>query len=551
MATLKKDAPPHVLAALRQIEDQADECWRPLTILDLPSSIAIWALLTGGIRIVENEQTLRGSSTPHFDAMLGNLSRLLAIALKWMVRHGQESAPSSGRRWNAALTTGVTQAIAVASQYAHFEVCFQAFHKDRFAAHVVSPRLVRFTVPGSERDRQVSAYQKGHRPSEVRFATDRPEQPVPSARVRDTFESVLRGCRHTGTLSFECDDPWDLWRKLLPEYRDRAKALARRQDTLSLGGYQLGDFNEVYAALIAVCAAHDFLCFRWGQAYGSYPLDSAVMVRPVPEWVAVLAALSGVSPEQCRVMIADLTFSPSRSVDLHVHPFVPVDAANGTLALAPPFPLHSRHDENILRVCSQRRPQVYDATSLEKESEMLAELRSAAPRYAASGPFSLPDPTPDIDFMAVDEPSSTVVIAELKWIRKTLRPAEIPDRDADVLKGIGQLSAIRAFLAGAPTHLSMHGRLPRPVNQYEHVYFLLVARDHWRWVEPRDGIAIVEFVAFERALTRSNDLRGAMVELLRYDWLPLEGRDFFVRYDRATANGVSIESPVFYSTATP
>ena len=247
---------------------------------------------------------------------------------------------------------------------------------------------------------------------------------------------------------------------------------------------------------------------------------------------------------------SDMTFSPGRSVDLHVHPFVTIDGANGTLALAAPFPLHSRHDENILRVCSQRRPLVYNVTSLEKESEMLAELqRGAGGRYAADGPFPLPEPIPDIDLIAADERSSTVVIAELKWIRKTLRPAEIPDRDAEVLKGIGQLLAIREFLAGTPAHLSSQGRLPRPVNQYEHVFYLLVARDHWRWVEPRDGIAIVEFSPFERALARSNDLHEAMIELLRYEWLPVEGKDFFVRYDRATANGVSLKSPVFYSTA--
>lgn len=68
MATLKKDAPPHVVEALRQIEAQADECWRPLQILECASNIATWALLTGGIRIVENEQTIRGSNTTHFVA---------------------------------------------------------------------------------------------------------------------------------------------------------------------------------------------------------------------------------------------------------------------------------------------------------------------------------------------------------------------------------------------------------------------------------------------------------------------------------------------------
>jgi hypothetical protein len=206
-------------------------------------------------------------------------------------------------------------------------------------------------------------------------------------------------------------------------------------------------------------------------------------------------------------MLGDLTFS-NRSLDLHVHPLVPLDGGSEVLALASPFPLHSRHDENVLRVCSQSQPEVYDATSLEKEAEMRAALRAAGARYGAYGPFRLPDPLPDIDLVMADEASSTLVIAELKWLRKTLRPAEIPERDAEVLKGIDQLSRIQRFLAEAPAHLASQGRLPRPVNQYDRVHYLLIVRDHWRWVAPHDGIAILEFDAFARALARSDNLHG-------------------------------------------
>ena len=232
------------------------------------------------------------------------------------------------------------------------------------------------------------------------------------------------------------------------------------------------------------------------------------MVRPVGEWTEVLAELSGLASESCQIMLSDLTFSVARSVDLHVYPFVSLDGANETLALAPPFPLHGRHDENILRVCSQRRPQVYDVTSREKEDEMLAEVRTAGGRYGADGPFPLPAPTPDIDLLMADETNSTVVIAELKWIRKTVRPAEIPDRDADVMKGNRQLSSIQQYLAANPAYLQAQGRLPRLLNQYDRVCYLLVARDHWRWMQGPDGIAIVEFDAFVRALARSGNLHG-------------------------------------------
>jgi hypothetical protein len=82
MPYLKKDAPPDVLEILRQAEAQADECWQALEIVGSPSNVAVWALLTGGIGVVEREQAARGSNTPHFDAMLGNLSRLLAVAIR-------------------------------------------------------------------------------------------------------------------------------------------------------------------------------------------------------------------------------------------------------------------------------------------------------------------------------------------------------------------------------------------------------------------------------------------------------------------------------------
>jgi hypothetical protein len=130
-----------------------------------------------------------------------------------------------------------------------------------------------------------------------------------------------------------------------------------------------------------------------------------------------------------------------------------------------------------------------------------------------------------------------------------VRPAEIPQRDADVLKGVGQLDAISAFLMENADYLRSRRLLGRRLDQYEHVYYLIVARDHWRWVEPRNRVAIVEFGPFARALERATNLRDAVGELLTYDWLPVEGRDFRIQEDRSEANGVAIQSPVFYSMA--
>ncbi len=53
----------------------------------------------------------------------------------------------------------------------------------RHAVEAITPALVRFTAPGAERDRQVSAYQKGLRPREGSFALHVPCS-SPKPRVR-------------------------------------------------------------------------------------------------------------------------------------------------------------------------------------------------------------------------------------------------------------------------------------------------------------------------------------------------------------------------------
>jgi hypothetical protein len=270
MPLLKHELSQELLDTVQTVEARADDCWRALQILGHPSDVAVWALLTGGIAVVEREQNGRGSNTPHFDAMLANLSRLLAVGVKWALRHGQPVVQRLDRNWTHELDAAVDQAMPVETAYSHFEVCFQAFHKDRIAVDVITPTLLRFTTPGGERDRQVSAYQKGHRPREGRLAGQRAAPRPQSARVHDAFEHVLRGCLQTGAQSFSYADPWDLWRELLPEYRDRVNALARRADTLSLGAYRLDEFNGFYTALIAVCAAHEFLLTRRCQVHCSF-----------------------------------------------------------------------------------------------------------------------------------------------------------------------------------------------------------------------------------------------------------------------------------------
>lgn len=541
MAFRKSEAPPDLLETVRRVEAAADECWRGLELRHLASDVARWGVLVRCVHEVERQHALHGLNTQYFDAALIGLGRVGATALKWATLRAQPF--SMPLRWTGELSRASDEAFAVAKQYSTFEVCFQGYHKEHYFAELVGADRIRFSVPGTYRDRQVSAYQKGIRPTAGSNAAQRPAPAPRNPRAKGACESALRRCRPTGSLGFACDDLEDVWRVLFAEYRERISSICRRPDTLSLGPYRLDEFNAFYAAVLAVAAANDFLCYRRGQTSGTYPLESSVIVRSIPEWRCLLSQLSGVPEDKCATMLSDLTFSAERSIDLRVHPLVPLN--NTRLALAPPMPLSSRHDENILRVCSQRSPDVYSITSLEKQTEMLNELCEVGGRFSARGPVKLPEPFPDIDLLAVDEESSTLLVAELKWVRKTLRPAEIGRSSTEVLKGVAQLADIRRFLEGSPEHLRAIGTLRRRVDAYERVYYILAARDHWCWTEPGTA-AVVSFEALAEALQLRGRLRENLNALLRYEWLPSEGRDFCVQYDTATANGVSIESPVFY-----
>lgn len=542
---LKTNAPPDLIATLDRLEKTADDCWRTLRIVNNPANVGLWALLTHVVHVIEQRRVQVPPGTGRFDVMLANLSRAEAVALKWASQHGRPAADCIGT-FEPTLAQAADQALALGHQYSHFEVCFQGFHKDLYEADLLAGDRVRFTVSGSNRFRQVRAFQQyGQlRPAPVGAGDALPA--LETQRVRDLMAATANACRAVSLSRFEYDDAWDLWQEMFPLMRARLRVLTRRAGDPSLGPFTLLEFGDVYAAILAIVSAHDHLCFIWGTSGRPYPVGSAVLVRNRTEWLELLSRLSGVSRDKCDAVLGDLSFDARRSTDLHIHPIVPIDAANDVLAIAPPFPMHANHEENILRVCSQRRKPVFDAISGEKESEMLAALRPYLGQLFVRESVALPNGNPNIDLIIADEPSSTVVFAELKWTRKPARALEIPDRDAELLKGVDQLGLIRTFLRSNPRHLSDSRRLPRPLTDYQNVHYLLIARDHWRWADPSDEFATVQFDALTAALTNARDLRQAVHGLLRYEWLPTEGADFSVRFEAATCNGVSLESEIFY-----
>ena len=149
--------------------------------------------------------------------------------------------------------------------------------------------------------------------------------------------------------------------------------------------------------------------------------------------------------------------------------------------------------------------------------------------------------------MAEDMQSLTVVIAELKWYRKPSTYRERLQVDADFEEGyLRQLATVQAYCRQNPEWLKQRKTLTKSLADYENVYYLLIGRDHWTRFDPQGNAAVIEFQQFRLAVARHKTLDEAIREALRYDWLPLEGEDFYVQFDRAVVEGVGLESEVYY-----
>jgi hypothetical protein len=269
------------------------------------------------------------------------------------------------------------------------------------------------------------------------------------------------------------------------------------------------------------------------------------MVKSRPAWASELSKISKLDKALCEKVLDDLTLNAStqKGASMCIHPFVPLDEI--TLAVAPQFPLASAVDDNILRMFSYTFDALFSAQNAQKEGTMTERLRPTVSRFRFEPSVELPDGTTEIDVILADEVSSTLVLAELKWSRKPNRALERIDREKDIEKGVEQLKLIRSFSRKHPDFLQQRGKLPQSISNYANVHYLLVSWDYWHWIEPNDGIAVVDFTALLAALNKGDDLRTTINKLLEYDWLPVEGRDFNVRPAMSSTNGAGIESMLF------
>jgi len=546
---LRKDDSPETVAQIDQLERRADQCESGLALYAYPMHVATWAVLTQNILSIEDAIQKSGFGSPRHRETMINLSKAGATFLPWVRKHCAAS-DTQIPPWDEEIASAALQLQNVAHNYSLFLSNFPMWRKDRVAAELISANCVRFTTLVEDNQRRIRAFQQGVRVGNWPATIDEPRGKdfIKDPDVMASMQSLAGACQPVGFRGFTYPEPRDLQSRLSAIYRRRLESASRWAPSLRLGGYTMGEFRSFYAALLAVSSIHEHLCFRWSQMSGQYPVDSALLAKHRTDWIGDLAWISGLAPTLVDQILSDLTFGRTRPLEIYIHPFIPATPNDSLIFLIPSLPLNSRADENILRVFSYTHRNEYQQFSKGKEEEMRNDLVASNPHnFYISGPISLPGNRPDIDLLLEDLNSSTLLICEMKWTRKTLLPREHVDRDEELLYGAGvQLRRIQEFVATNPEHLKSIGACALSLNAYAAVRFLLVARDHLVWIPVQQDRYVVAYDAFNKMLAEHHDLGEGVADLLRYEWLPLEGREFRVEFQRATVNGVTVEAEIYH-----
>ena len=547
MPYLKSEATKEVREAVQAVEDRSDGCYRLLRLLKRPRNLAMWSLLTAMVYELETFQQRFGANSTRHRIALINLERYIC-GFNFIALHGKpESKLVTSYTYNGSLVIDAVHAHNVSRQYTNFLNVFPLWHRDHERIELMPNGAVRFHIPSdSIRQRQVISYQQLFRPAEEARAN--PKKTQQSPQIKRLFNELFQQARPRGLQKkFHYKASPELIEALRPEYQERLDSNFRHPDSFQLNNYSLSEFKAVYVALLILCAIHEYICYPWEHPGYAIPISALVLVKPRSAWVRKLSTISRTPLSTCQAIIEDLTMKPEGQsfTSLCITPFVPLDRIGNSLAVAPQFPLASAVDDNILRQFSYLYPPLFSAQNTQKEEGMRSLLRSSNPGYHINFSISLPDGSTEIDLLVEDEASSTVVLAELKWLRKPYKPLERMEREKDLEKGVKQLDTIRAYGREHPEFLRVRGKLFKDLSAYRTVYHLLLVRDYWHWVEPEDNRAILDFDEFLPRFRESKALDVLVERLLTYDWLPKEDRDFYVDYTMSSVNGASIESALF------
>jgi hypothetical protein len=454
--------------------------------------------------------------------------------------------------WNRTLEEDATFAMQISRKYTSFLGVFPMWHLDIQGADILSDGRVRFAFErDSPAQRRVIAFQQTFRPQiGMRDAVTHHRMQLNSGQDRQ-FAQLRETAQSRGsTRKLRYDPPAELIRDVLCHFLQRVEESFRYPDGLELDEYSMGEFKSFYAGLLTLCAIHERICYPFLEKGHEIPVSSLVMVKTRRAWVEKIADVSRLPVKKCEKIVSHLTMDLSpgkeigREMGMTVYPFIPLDGFKQELAVAPQFPLAARSDDNILRAFSIRSQAEFSRIN-QKEPLMRSRILAANSRFKIPEPIRLPNGKTDLDLIIEDAQSSTLVLAELKWIRKPLTARDRVRCNAEVQKGLQQVQLVRDYARAHPDFLTRSQRVTRAVNSYANIHYLLIVADYWYWIDPEDSFAILDFQVFLTQFATSANLQDTISDLLAYDWLPVEGVNFSVDFEPSSVNGVIIESPTF------
>ncbi len=434
--------------------------------------------------------------------------------------------------------------------YSSFCATFPYWHENQIAGELIDKETVRFTSHASSAGRRISAYQKGIRPRGFDGGSD--DVMATTSTLQALFDRSLNTARQNSNCGVYFPHLRTLQHELYEMHDKRTLAMMRHYPEIQTGDYSLEDFRKFYAGVNSLAGAHEFLCYLWSRDHG-LPLDSVLLFDHRYQWVQSISALTNLAQDYVYAMLRDVMFGRVRAVDFHLLPFVPLTKKGTVLALAPFCSLSANWEENLLKCLSRRDSDLYSTHSVTKEDQMRRPLvaLTSGTRLITGGP-KLPKDflRRDIDLIVQDLDEKILILCELKWIRKPSGPKDREDRDKEVLKGFAQMGLIKKFIESNPEYLLKQGHIAWKISQFKDIHYCVVSRDHM--VEPpKDAVPLYSYDAFLAELKKGGSTSGMLRSLQDLKWLPVEGVDFLVQFERHHAGDVAIESEVYYPRGGP
>ena len=550
MPPLKKNESPNdVVQAIDRLETRSDKCYRTLSLLARGRCVATWTILTEAIRLVEMSVPTAMYGSRNQLNTLTNASMMAALLYKFTRQYCRtEPFQVNHLSWTPRIEAEAKHAFEVVRGYLTFCTVFPYWHANMYAGEITEENTVRFVSQASPLGRRINAYRQGLRPSGHPQEKQTGMQTTPS--MQRHFARSLGAAKRTSQRGVMFGHLEDIYEALYESHAERTSAMMRRYPDIKIGDYNLDEFRRFYAAINAIAGTHEFLCYLWSQD-NSLPADSLLLYWHRAQWVKELSRLAGLPVDQVYAMIKDATFGRVYAVDFHLLPFVPMTTDASILALAPFCSLSSNWEENVLRCLSRRDSDLYSTHTLSKEDEMRLPLISlTSGTRLITGPHKLPKPHPDIDLIVQDLAAKILIVCELKWNRKPNGLKERLQCDAEVFKGFSQIRKVKDFIESNPRHLVDRKYLAWDISKFEQIHYCVIARDHI--VEPpADGEPIYGYEDFRAGMMQNTNTSELLKSLDNLEWLPVEGRDYWVRFERSYANGVALESEVYYPAGTP